>query len=71
MAQSDDDWLTTEEAGKELGVQGQTIRYYIRRGQLKASPWGNRQWRIKRGDLKKIKTLDFGRPPRHLELLNK
>jgi excisionase family DNA binding protein len=60
----EDDWITADEAGEILGTSGAAVRYHIREGKLQAQLWGGRIYRIKRGDLKKIKYARRGRPPR-------
>lgn len=43
--------LTVKEAAKRLKIHPQTIRRWIRRGLLRASKVGPRQWRIRESDL--------------------
>jgi len=50
--------LTVKEAASRLKMHPQTLRRWIRRGLLRASKVGSRQWRIKESDL----GLDAPRP---------
>ena len=50
--------LTVKEAAQRLKMHPQTIRRWIKRGLLRASRVGRRQWRIRESDLSV-------EPPRH------
>ena len=43
--------LTVREAARRLKIHPQTVRRWIRRGLLRASKVGLRQWRIREADL--------------------
>jgi excisionase family DNA binding protein len=49
---TDTTWLRTPEAAKYLGVHEETVRRWVREGEIPAAKLGNRGgFRFKRGDL--------------------
>ncbi len=55
------DILTTEQAGKILGVNGSRVRHLILAGRLPAKKFGT-VWMIERKDLKLVANRKPGRP---------
>lgn len=53
---SRDEWTTTTQAGKRLGVSRTTVRRMVERGELKAEKWGQKRgWTIlHRGEVEKL-----------------
>jgi excisionase family DNA binding protein len=55
------DYLTTDQAGKILGVTVRRVRALIEAGRLPASKFG-KVWMINKKDLKKVAVRKPGRP---------
>ena len=55
------DYLTTDQAGKLLGVTVRRVRALIEAGRLPASKFG-KVWMINKKDLKKVAVRKPGRP---------
>jgi excisionase family DNA binding protein len=55
------DYLTTDQAGKILGVTVRRVRALIEAGRLPASKFG-KVWMINKKDLKKVAIRKPGRP---------
>ena len=55
------DYLTTDQAGKILGVTGRRVRALIKAGRLPAVKFG-KAWMINKKDLKKVAIRKPGRP---------
>jgi excisionase family DNA binding protein len=48
------DWLTPREVARLLGVDAETVRRYIRLGQLRANRLPSGHYRIRREDAEKL-----------------
>ena len=55
------DFITTDQAGKILGVTGRRVRALIEAGRLPAVKFG-KVWMINKKDLKKVAVRPPGRP---------
>ena len=55
------DYLTTDQAGKILGVTVRRVRALIEAGRLPAAKFG-KVWMINKKDLKKVAVIKPGRP---------
>ena len=55
-------YLTTDQAGKILGVSGRRVRALIKVGRLPAHKFG-KAWMIDKKDLQKVAVRKPGRPP--------
>ncbi len=57
-------YLTTKQAGEELGIGNARVRQLILTGRLKAQKFGSRDWLIRPRDLEAVKFRPTGRPPK-------
>jgi excisionase family DNA binding protein len=59
-----DEYLTTEQVARELGIPVRTVQHWLKTGELPGFKAGLRQWRIRRSELEAYIRRQSNQAPR-------